>query len=254
MRILFFGDIVGRPGREALLQNIQMLRKTYGAHVCVANGENTAGGFGLTREHAETLFRAGVDVFTTGNHVWSKKEIIEFMDEMPVLRPHNFPKTDPGQGVYTFTADSGERLCVINLIGRVYMDMPADSPFDTLDAILKEVQTPHILVDFHAEATSEKKALAYYADGRVSAVLGTHTHVQTADECILSGGTAFISDVGMCGAIDSVLGADIPHAISRFTSSVRRSYEGARGRHMLSAMFIETNEKGHAVRIERISL
>lgn len=252
MKILFFGDIVGRPGREAVLENINMLRKAYRADVCVANCENAAGGFGITREHAETLMRAGVDVFTTGNHVWSKKEIIGLFDRMPILRPHNLPKGDPGTGVLVYTADNGEKLAVINLIGRVYMDLPADSPFDTLDAILETLDTPHVLVDFHAEATSEKKALGYYADGRVSAVLGTHTHVQTADECILPGGSAYISDVGMCGAIDSILGADVPRAIERFTSSVRRGYEGAKGRHMAAAVFVETNEKGHAVRIERI--
>ncbi len=253
MKILFFGDIVGRPGREAVLENINMLRKTYHADVCVANCENAAGGFGITREHAETLMRAGVDVFTTGNHVWSKKEIIGLFDHMPILRPHNLPKSDPGEGVLVYTADNGERLAVINLIGRVYMDLPASSPFDALDAALETLDTPHILVDFHAEATSEKKALGYYADGRVSAVLGTHTHVQTADECILSGGTAYISDVGMCGAIDSVLGAALPQAIERFTSSVRRGYEGAKGRHAAAAMFVETNDKGRAIRIERIN-
>ncbi len=252
MKVLFFGDIVGRPGREAVLENIQMLRRTYKADVCVANCENAAGGFGITREHAETLMRAGVDVFTTGNHVWSKKEIISLFDEMPILRPHNLPKSDPGTGILTFEADNGEKLAVINLLGRVYMDLPVQSPFETLDALLKTVDTPHILVDFHAEATSEKKALGYYADGRVSAVFGTHTHVQTADECILPGGTAYISDAGMCGAIDSILGVSVPIAIARFTSSVRRPYEVARGRHMASAVFFETNEKGRAVRIERI--
>ena len=254
MRILFFGDIVGRPGREAVLQNIQTLRKTYRADVCIANGENAAGGFGLSREHAETLSRAGIDVFTMGNHVWSKKEIIGMLDEMAIIRPHNLPASDPGSGVYTFVTDSGEKLLVVNLIGRVYMDVPAGSPFEALDEIVKTADTPHILVDFHAEATSEKKALGYYADGRISALFGTHTHVQTADDCILPGGTAYISDVGMCGAVDSVLGAEISHAIERFTSSVRKSYEGARGRAAVSAVFLETNEKGRAVQIERISL
>ncbi len=254
MRILFFGDIVGRPGREAVLQNIHSMRKQWRADVCVANGENAAGGFGITREHAETLSRAGVDVFTTGNHVWSKKEIIELLAEKPIIRPHNLPAKDPGSGVYTFCTDSGEKLLVVNLIGRLYMDMPAKSPFDTLDEILKKADTPHILVDFHAEATSEKKALGYYADGRISALLGTHTHVQTADDCILPGGTAYISDVGMCGATDSVLGAEISHAIGRFTSSVRRGYEGAKGRAAVSAVFLETDEKGRAIKIERISL
>ncbi len=253
MKILFFGDIVGRAGREAVLENINMLRKQYAADVCVANGENAAGGFGLTREHAELLARAGVDVFTTGNHVWSKKEIIDLMDTMPVLRPHNLPKKDPGEGVYVYTTDRGEKLAVINLIGRVFIDMPSDSPFEALDAALSTIDTPHVLVDFHAEATGEKKALAYYAAGRVSAVFGTHTHVQTADEQILEGGTAFITDVGMCGAQDSVLGATPEMAIMRFTSSVRRGYEGATAGRAVCAVFVETDERGRAIRIERIT-
>ncbi len=252
MKILFFGDIVGRPGREAVLENINMLRKRFGADVCIANCENAAGGFGITREHAETLLRAGVDVFTTGNHVWSKKEIIGLFDEMPILRPHNLPAKDPGSGIFIYTTDRGEKLAVINLLGRLYMDMPSKSPFETADALLKSVDTPHIFVDFHAEATSEKKALGYYLDGRVSAVIGTHTHVQTADECILPSGTGYLTDAGMCGAIDSVLGVDSAIAVERFTSSVRRGYEVARGRHMASGVFIETNDKGKAIRIERI--
>ncbi|MBE7024743.1 MAG: TIGR00282 family metallophosphoesterase [Ruminococcaceae bacterium] len=252
MKILFFGDIVGRPGREAILENLHNLRLRYQADVCIANCENAAGGFGITREHAGTLLRAGVDLFTTGNHVWSKKEVVALMEDMPILRPHNLPGRDPGTGVGFFTTDRGEKLAVINLVGRVYMDMPASSPFETLDNILKTLDTPHILVDFHAEATSEKKALGFYADGRVSAVLGTHTHVQTADEQILPGGTAYISDVGMCGALHSVLGVDVEIAVQRFTSSVRRSYAVAHGAHEASAVLIETNDAGRAVRIERI--
>ncbi len=253
MKILFFGDIVGRPGREAVLENINRLRKEYGAEVCIANAENAAGGFGLTREHAELLSRAGVDVFTMGNHVWSKKEVIDLMDSMPVIRPHNLPKKDPGEGVYVYTTDRGEKLAVINLIGRVFIDMPADSPFAALDAAIKSVDTPHIFVDFHAEATGEKRALAEYAAGRVSAVCGTHTHVQTADEAILSGGTAFITDVGMCGAVNSVLGATPEMAIERFTSSVRRGYEGADGKRAVRAVFVETDSEGRAIRVERIN-
>lgn len=252
MKILFFGDIVGRPGREAVLENINMLRRRYGADVVIANCENAAGGFGISREHAETLLRAGVDVFTTGNHVWSKKEIISLFDEIPIVRPHNLPSSDPGTGILVYTTDKGEKIAVINLLGRLYMDMPAESPFETLDKLLETVDTPHIFVDFHAEATSEKKALGYYADGRVSAVIGTHTHVQTADECILPEGTAYLTDAGMCGAVDSILGAAVPIAVARFTSSVRRGFEVARGRHMASGVFIETNEKGKAIRIERI--
>lgn len=252
MRILFLGDIVGRAGRSAVLETVQKLRKEFKAEVCVANGENAAGGFGLTRAHAETLLLAGVDVFTTGNHVWSKKEIIPLMDTMPILRPHNLPSGDPGSGVYLYKTDAGETLCIINLIGRLYMELPAESPFDTLDAVLKTVETPHILVDFHAEATSEKKALGYFADGRISALCGTHTHVQTADETILPHGTAYITDVGMCGATDSVLGASVEIAVQRFLTSVRKPYSVAEGPHRTCGLFIETDAGGKAVRVERI--
>ncbi len=252
MKILFLGDVVGRAGREAVLENVHALRKKYSADVCIANCENAAGGFGLTREHTETLLRAGVDIFTTGNHVWSKKEIIKLFDSFPVLRPHNLPESDPGRGVYFYETDRGETLCVINLLGRLYIDMPTRSPFSMLTDILKTVETPHIFVDFHAEATSEKKALGFYADGRVSAVVGTHTHVQTADETILPGGTAYITDAGMCGAVHSVLGAAVEPAVQRFTSSLRRPFEVAVGKHQVSGVFVETDGNGRAFRIERI--
>ncbi len=252
MKILFFGDIVGRVGRDAVMASISELRRQFAPDVCVANCENASGGFGITRDGAETLLRAGIDVFTTGNHVWSKKEIIELFDEIPIIRPYNLPAGDPGAGMVTYSTPNGQKLCVINLMGRLYMDFPTSNAFFALDEAIQKADTPHILVDFHAEATSEKKALGYYADGRVSAVLGTHTHVQTADACILEGGTAYITDVGMCGASHSVLGAAVPVAVARFTSSVRRPYEAAEGKWEVHAVFIETDENGRAVQMMRL--
>ncbi len=254
MKILFFGDIVGRMGREAVLAQIGALRRHFTPDILVANAENASGGFGLSRDSAETLLYAGIDVFTTGNHVFSKNKIISLFDEMPILRPFNLPAADPGKGFLTVETAKGERLAVLNLIGRLYMDLPCENPFFALDNALKKIDTPHIIVDFHAEATSEKKALGYYADGRVSGVFGTHTHVQTADDAILSGGTAYITDVGMCGAAHSVLGAEISMATSRFISSVRRPYEAAtEGPRSINAVFLETDKNGRAISFEKIA-
>ena len=254
MKILFFGDIVGRMGREAVTEQIGALRRQYTPDIIIANAENASGGFGLSREGANTLLFAGVDVFTMGNHVYSKREVINLFDEMAILRPSNLPASDPGRGFLTVETPSGERLAVINLIGKLYMDLPCENPFTALDGILSKIDTPHIFVDFHAEATSEKKALGFYADGRVSALVGTHTHVQTADDTILEGGTAYITDVGMCGAARSVLGAAILCATQRFTSAVRRPYEAAtEGEKMINAVFLETDKDGHAILFERIS-
>lgn len=251
MKILFFGDIVGRMGREAVFSEIDALCRRFSPDLTVANCENASGGFGISRDSAKMLRSIGIDVFTTGNHVWSKRDVVELFDEMPILRPHNFPKEDPGTGVLTLEV-GGTRVAVINLIGRLYMDVSAENPFFSLDAALEKIDTPHIIVDFHAEATSEKKALGYYAAGRVSGVFGTHTHVQTADDTILPGGTAYITDVGMCGAVHSVLGASIRPAIKRFTSSVRHPYEGAEGERAVHAVFLETDKNGHAVQFKRI--
>lgn len=255
MNILFFADISGRCGREAVFDSIYDLKERYGADVIIANGENAAGGFGITKSIAEELARAGVDIITTGNHVYSKKEIIPLFDELNIIRPLNLPRNDPGAGYIVYTARSGEKIAVINLLGRLYMDLPASSPFFAIDEALEEIKgrARHIVVDFHAEATSEKKAMGYYLDGRVSAVLGTHTHVQTADERILPKKTAYITDVGMCGAVDSVLGAKKEIAISRFTSAVNARFEEAGGQRFINAVFIKTNDEGQAEEIVRIN-
>ena len=255
MKVLFIGDICGQSGRNAVFDSLYDLKEKYCADVCIANCENAAGGFGITFPIYEELVRAGVDGFTTGNHVWSKKDIVKMMEDgFDIIRPANLPESDPGEGYMIFTAKNGEKIAVVNIMGRVYIDMPLDNPFFAADKILKKIgdRTKHILVDFHAEATSEKRAMGYYLDGRVSAVLGTHTHVQTADECILEGGTAYITDAGMTGAEESVLGVKKELAIAKFTTSTPVKFEAAEGKGLLCGVFFETDEKGRAVRVERI--
>lgn len=255
MNILFIGDICGRSGRDAVFDKLYDLKQKYEVDVCIANCENAAGGFGITLPIFEELERAGVDGFTTGNHVWSKKDIVKLFDDgFNIIRPANLPKDDPGDGYMIFTAKNGEKIAVINIMGRVYIDMPLDNPFHCVDRILGEIgdRAKHILVDFHAEATSEKRAMGYFLDGRVSAVFGTHTHVQTADECILKGGTAYITDAGMTGPEESVLGVKKELAIAKFTSSQPVRFEAAEGKGMLCGVFVKTDEKGKAVKIERI--
>ncbi len=206
MNLLFIGDVVGRPGCEALQRTLPALKRRYGADVTVVNGENSAVGNGILPHSANWLFDSGADVITGGNHSFKRPEICSFIDDTPqLLRPANLPHCPYGNGV--FVVDKGAyRVAVVSLIGTVYMDW-AQSPFDVMDEILETLDTPNIFVDFHAESTGEKKALAYYLSGKVSAVLGTHTHVQTADACVLDGAhTAFLSDVGMTGPSEAVLG------------------------------------------------
>lgn len=256
VKVLFIGDIVGRPGREAVFDHLFTLREKYSVDFCAANCENAAGGFGATRETLDELVRAGVDAFTTGNHVFSKKEIIPLLEnnEYDIIRPANLPAADPGRGFMVCTAKNGEKIALINLLGRLYIDLPTENPFSVIDDIVEELSgvTPNIILDFHAEATSEKRAMAYYLDGRVSAVIGTHTHVQTADEAVLPKGAAYITDVGMCGARHSVLGAEINTALARFTTGVGRSFKLAEGERFFGALFIELDNSGKAVYIERI--
>ncbi|NMA66985.1 MAG: TIGR00282 family metallophosphoesterase, partial [Clostridiaceae bacterium] len=208
MNILVIGDIVGRPGRRALKALLSGVQKEYNISFTIANAENAAGGLGLTRDVMLEILSYGVDVLTMGNHVWDKKEILSFIDDEPrLIRPINYPDHCPGQGFNIFTAGFSRKIAVINASGRVFM--PAlDCPFRRVDEILADIREKAdcIIIDFHAEATSEKLAFGHYFDGRVSAVLGTHTHVQTADEQILPGNTAYITDLGMTGPVDSILG------------------------------------------------
>lgn len=223
MKLLFIGDVVGRGGREAVRALLPALRAETGATLCVVNGENIAGGGGLTRKCVEELLAGGVDVVTAGDHVWDQKEFVEQIAGLgTVLRPANLPATQPGRGWGVFRAADGTPVAVMNLLGRVFMPGQAGCPFAAADEVLAAVRERArvVLVDMHAEATSEKIAMGRYLDGRVTAVLGTHTHVPTADEQLFPGGTAFLCDVGMVGARDSILGRAIDPVLRRFTSGM----------------------------------
>ncbi len=255
MRILMIGDVIGRPGREAVDRILPGLRDEMGIDLVIANGENAAAGFGLTEDTASELLDSGVDVLTSGNHIWDKKEFIPYMDDvrgegLPVVRPANYPCA-PGVGVIR-----RKGVAVVNLMGRVFMAQ-LDCPFRTADRILDEIrneeETPVIIVDFHAEATSEKQAMGWYLDGRVSGVFGTHTHVGTVDARILPGGTAYLTDVGMTGPIDSVIGSDTRAVLERFLTSMPQRLEVAKGPCVLNSVLVEVDEEtGRAIHLERV--
>lgn len=255
MKILFIGDIVGRPGRYAVSERLDRLIDQHAIDLVVANGENAAAGFGLTLEIAQELYAAGVDVLTSGNHIWDKREILPYLDKQPrLLRPGNYPPGLPGRGCGVFATAAGLKVGIMNLEGRAFMNA-LECPFRTADRLIDELstQTRVVLLDFHAEATSEKCALGHYLDGRISAVLGTHTHVQTADERILPGGTAYITDVGMSGSRDSVIGIRKEEAISKFLTQTPVRFEVAKKDPCLCAVVLTINEKtGRAEAIERI--
>jgi metallophosphoesterase (TIGR00282 family) len=224
MRVLFLGDVVGRSGRNALIEKLPALRARYAADFVAVNGENAAGGFGITEQILVELLDAGADVVTTGNHVWDQREALIFIERYDrLLRPLNFPANTPGRGAGLFKAANGADVLVINAQGRIFMS-DLDDPFRAVDRELEACGLKRgadaILIDFHAEATSEKQAMGYFVDGRASAVVGTHTHVPTADEQILPGGTAYISDIGMCGDYDSVLGMEKEEPLSRFLTKI----------------------------------
>lgn len=251
--VLFIGDIIGRPGRNAVKKFLPSLKQKYRPTWIVANGENAAGGVGITEEIGNGLFEL-VDVLTSGNHIWDKKEAIPYMEKEPrLLRPANYPPRNPGRGAYVASDAQGRKLGVLNLQGRVFMEA-IDCPFRTADEELKKLKeaTSAVLVDFHAEATSEKQALGWYLDGRVSAVIGTHTHVPTADERILPGGTAYITDVGMAGGLNSVIGIRKDQALDKFLTARPQRFEPEKDGLFLSAVFVEIEEKtGKALSIKR---
>lgn len=255
MRLIFIGDIVGKPGRQIVARRIARLRETWRPDVIIANAENSAGGLGTTPETLIELKKLGIDGFTMGNHTWRKKVLIPAMPDFPELvRPANFPPGMPGAGHTIIPLPDGRKLGLLNLIGRIYME-PLDCPFRAADALLPELhrETNAILVDMHAEATSEKIAMGWHLDGRCSAVIGTHTHVQTADDWIMPGGTAYITDAGMCGPIRSVIGTDKDVVVNRFISGMPERFDVARGPALLSAVFIELDDTtGRAAAIERI--
>lgn len=257
VNILFIGDIVGKPGRQAVSRELHRLVDRYHVDVVIANGENASGGFGITAESARELFACGIHLFTSGNHIWDKKEALEYLKhEERILRPANYPEGAPGKGRTVTVTPAGVKVGVINLEGRVFMDN-LDCPFRAADreiAALADL-TKVILVDFHAEATSEKTSLGWYLDGRVSAVVGTHTHVQTADERILSSGTAYITDVGMTGAFDSVIGVRKDEPIQKFLTQLPAKFEVAKKDLRLNGVVVTIDEAtGHAVGIERVNI
>ena len=250
MLILAIGDIIGKPGRQAVQKLLPDLRQQYGLDLVIANGENTAGGLGLTSTIAKELIKAGVDVLTSGNHIWAQNEIIPYLDgEMPILRPLNYPPVVPGRGYMV----KGQAT-VVNLIGRTFMG-DFDCPFRAMDKLLAELgpKPPVIIVDFHAEATSEKMAMGRYLDGRVSAVLGTHTHVGTTDAQLLPRGTAYVTDIGMTGPINSVIGDDIESVLRRFLTAIPHRLSVGKGRVMLNAILVRIDDdSGRALSIDRI--
>jgi 2',3'-cyclic-nucleotide 2'-phosphodiesterase len=254
MKLLFIGDIFGRPGRRVLAQLLPALRSEVGADLVVANGENVAAGVGITRETSEECFAAGVDVITGGNHIWDKEEGIGAVErDERILRPVNYPPGTPGRGYGVFQA-ADTRVVVVSVLGRIFMQ-PFDDPFRALDAVLEKVAplARVVFVDMHAEATSEKCALAWYLDGRVSAVVGTHTHVQTADERILPRGTAFLTDAGMTGPHDSIIGVRKELALRRMRAQMPVRFQPADGDLRLHGVVIEIDPgTGRASRIERI--
>lgn len=254
MRLVFIGDVCYKPGRKFLAERLKDILERYKAGFCVVNGENAAGGKGINQVVAKEIFAAGADVITTGNHVWAKKEVFNFIDsEKRVLRPLNYHKNNPGRG-HIVIEKNGAKLAVVNLSGRIYME-PSNCPFETMENILPEIkkETKAVLVDFHGEATSEKAAFAWNFDGRISAAVGTHTHVQTADERILSFGTGFISDVGMTGPYEGIIGADREVIIKKFTTGLPAYFTQQNGLRQINGVFLEIDEStGKCIKIERI--
>lgn len=257
MKVLFIGDIVGESGRKALRRGLPNLSERLKIDFVIANVENAAGGFGITQDIGEEILSLGVDVLTSGNHIWDKKEAVSYIaEEQRLLRPANYPEDVPGQGSIIITTHNGEKIAVLNITGRVFMNQ-ADNPFKVSKReILKlKKHTNIIIVDFHAEATSEKSAFGWFLDGEATAVIGTHTHVQTADETILPKGTAFITDVGMTGPINSVIGIKKEIILRKFLTYMPARFETAKGKSLLSAVVIDIDTKsGRAKNIERLQL
>ena len=257
IRLLFIGDIVGRPGRDLVRYGLPAIVERHQIDLVIANAENSAAGFGITREIGDHLLEWGVDVMTSGNHIWDKKEALDYIGAEPrLLRPANYPAGAPGNGSYLARTRDGRSVGVVNVMGRVFM-LNIDDPFTS---VLREIETLKqrtriVFVDFHAEATSEKIAMGWHLDGKVTAVVGTHTHVQTADERILPKGTAYLTDVGMTGPHDSIIGVEIEAAQGRFLTALPAKFDTATGNPRLNAVIIEADEAtGRATGIERLSL
>ncbi|SIO14276.1 TIGR00282 family metallophosphoesterase [Halodesulfovibrio marinisediminis] len=255
MRILFFGDIVGKPGRLILRKRLASLREEKGADLIIANGENASGGIGLSGDTMRELFGAGIDILTSGNHIWKHKEMYNLLNNEPrIIRPANYPQGAPGSGLVIHKLADGRKIAIMNLLGRTFMD-DIDCPFKKVDELLASIPEDVCvrIIDFHAEATSEKKALSFYVDGKVSAVIGTHTHVQTADAMILEKGTGYITDAGMCGVEESCLGMDPKVIIDRFMTGLPQRFKIAKGSPHINGLFLNVDgETGLCTKIELI--
>ena len=256
LRIIFIGDIIGRYGRRFLNKITPLIKKKYSPDIIVANGENAAGGMGITRKTAEEIFNAGIDIITGGNHIWDKKEAIELLQQDDrIIRPLNFPPDVPGEGFHIFQTENRTKGVIVNLQARVFMEPVVDNPFLIIDSFLKENKLKIVLVDFHGEATAEKQAMGFYLDGRVSAVLGTHTHVQTTDLRILKGGTAYQSDVGMTGSLDSVIGMKIDPIIKKFLTGINQRFEVEKNNIILDMTVLDIKKTtGKTVRAEAVRI
>jgi metallophosphoesterase (TIGR00282 family) len=255
MKILFIGDVVGKPGRRAVRELLPGIVEEHRIDFVIANCENAASGFGVTAEIVEELYAAHIDVLTSGNHIWDKKEVMAFVDDCEsLLRPANYPEGAPGRGSVVMPSPGGIPVGVINLAGRVFMH-PLDCPFRTADREIEKLRkkTRVIIVDMHAEATSEKIAMGWYLDGRVTAVLGTHTHVQTADERILPGGTGYITDVGMTGPFDSVIGIKKDAILQKFLLQIPNKFDVAKGDVRLQGVTVDIDAEGRAVAMARLN-
>lgn len=244
LRIITIGDIVGENGLNQVKEVLPKLKEEYKIDFIIANGENVSGGMGITQKLLDGILNLGVDVVTMGNHTWAKKDIFHFIDHPQLLRPANYSKGNPGKGMGIYQCN-GKKVAVINLIGRTDMNVLSENPFTIVDHLIRTVEgkADFIMVDFHAEATAEKVAMGYYLDGRVSALFGTHTHVQTADEKILPKGTAYITDIGMCGPIYSVIGMDVEASTKRFLTSLPERYKLAVGECMFNGCIFEINDQ-----------
>lgn len=256
MRILFLGDIVGSSGRDMVKEYLPRLKRKYQPSIIVANGENSANGRGITEKITKELYAAGVQAITLGNHTWDNKEIFDFIDQdSRMIRPANFPEGTPGKGITYVSSPEGD-LAIINLQGRAFLP-PLDCPFTVANQLVEEARkrTKYIFVDFHAEATSEKQAMGWYLDGKISAVVGTHTHVQTADERILPGGTGYLTDVGMCGPMDGILGMNREAVLKKFLTQLPVRFEVASGQTQLNAvLFTLHKDTGKTAKIQRIRI
>lgn len=261
MKLLFLGDVVGRAGRSAVTEWLPRLRNDWALDFVVVNGENASSGAGLTPEHAKVLLAAGADCLTLGDHAFDQKDMLQFIETEPrIIRPLNFAKQAPGKGARVFTGRDGRKVLVLQALGQVFMKRPFDDPFSAVETVLKTYPLGGVasatILDFHAEATSEKMAMGHWCDGRASLVVGTHTHVPTADAQILTAGTAYLTDAGMCGDYNSVIGMDRQEPLRRFVTGMAKGrFEPANGPATLSGVYVETDDNtGHAVKVAPVRL